>query len=192
MSAMDTVMAPFEIACDLFVLTVVLAVAHRPHVLEIDPRPHDVDMLSAELLVHHHDTRMIGEAEPLFESVDCLRALLGGEAVRRLDADGRMIERFLAVRAGGKRPSQARHPANAGRRIKVKLCSRKWSKQESILAKTGDHSRRHGGDRYADIGRNKSLCENGSTRHAIQKALESRSIADRIRNMKILLSNDPS
>src|SRR4029077_10265961 len=103
MRALHAIMAepPFEIARNFLVLPEVMAVADRTHLLEIDPRPHNMDVLAAELLVHHNDARMSVEAELGLQRVDGLGALIVGQSVRRLGADGGGIERFLAPCADG-------------------------------------------------------------------------------------------
>src|SRR3984893_18172231 len=103
MRALHAIMAepPFKIARDFLVLAVVVAVADRAHFLEIDPRPHNVDMLTSELLVHDDDARMSVEAEPGLQRVDSLGALVNGQSMRRRGADGSVVERLLAVCADG-------------------------------------------------------------------------------------------
>src|SRR5665213_2176385 len=103
MGALDTIMteAPFEIARDLLVLPIVVAVADGAHARQIDPRPDDMNVLAAELVMHDDDARVAVEAEFAFEHVDRFAALFVGQPVRRFGADGGVIERLLAVGAGG-------------------------------------------------------------------------------------------
>jgi hypothetical protein len=54
---------------------VIMAVADRAKPRQVDPRPHDVAMLAAFLLVQHHGAGLAGQAELALKPVNRLRPL---------------------------------------------------------------------------------------------------------------------
>ncbi len=99
--ALDSLMAkaPFEVAGDFLMATVVMAVMGSRHRLDVDARPDHVKMLAPFLLMQHDDAGMVLKAHLLLQRIDRFTALLRRQTMRRLRADGRVIERLRAARA---------------------------------------------------------------------------------------------
>ncbi len=67
--------AAFEIAGDLLMFAVVVAVADGFHLADIDARPHDMQMLAPQLFVHDDDAGVPLETELFFKCVDRFKPL---------------------------------------------------------------------------------------------------------------------
>src|SRR5690606_10279868 len=68
-------------------LHVVMADGDRLHPVEVDPRPDDMAMLAALLLVEDDGTRLSGEAELALDVVGGGKVLLAADRRRRADGE---------------------------------------------------------------------------------------------------------
>jgi hypothetical protein len=93
--------ADFKLARRAFVNGGGERVRDRPHVLDVDARPHDMPVRAAVLLVLDHKARLAGEAEILFQPVNRLAPLCRRQRLVGARIDVGLIEIVLALGVGG-------------------------------------------------------------------------------------------